>query len=100
MVFSARNVYLYVFIRNHYGLVGFHECLVLFFLHLLKHLLVVRQPSLSDDLADLSLDPSTYHAVYGVLLSLDGFLLGFFFVIGVYSGVEGKLLYRLLVLHF
>lgn len=42
MMLSAGSVYLYVFIRNHYVLGGFHECLVLFLLHLLEHLLVVR----------------------------------------------------------
>lgn len=99
MVFSAGSIYLHIFIRGNDILVGLHECLVLFFLHFLEHLLVVGQSPLGDYLADLSLYPSSYHAVYRVLLALNDFLLGFFFVVGVYFGMEGKLLDGFLVLY-
>lgn len=77
----------------------FHECFISLFFHLLEHLLVVRKSPLINYLPDLSFDSAANHAVDGVLLALDCLLLWFFFDIWVDFGMEGKLLYRFLVLH-
>lgn len=78
---------------------GFHECFISLSFHLLEHLLVVREASLVNYFPDLSFDPASNHAVDGVLLALNGLLLWLFFDVWVDFGMEGKLLYRFLVLH-
>ena len=77
----------------------FHECLISLSFHLLEHLLVVREASLINCFPDLSFDPASNHAVDGVLLALNSLLLWLFFDVWVDFGMEGKLLYRFLVLH-
>lgn len=59
-------------------LVGLHQFLVLLLLHLLEHLLIIRQAFLIDHFSDFSLDPSSDHSINRILLSLDSLQFWFF----------------------
>ena len=78
--------------------VRFEECFVSFPFHPLKHLLVVGNALLLDDLAHFPLHSPPQHPVYRILLSLDCLLPHLLLLVGVDLGVEGQFFSTFLVL--
>jgi hypothetical protein len=68
-----------LFVNGCEMLIGLHQFLIFFPLHLLEHLLVIRQTLLVDHLPDLPFDPASDHTIDRVLLALDCFHFWLFF---------------------